>query len=257
MTDAFHRCINLLTVGGFWGRREGVLVLLTLILVAILCIVLRELFVVVRNKRHIRRLPPPSITLAQAAAYQNQVFQEICRRSTGPSWRGVCMADYFMDHGWNRAGTMLILAEPLKHRLIKTCGWKFGIYGPTRTGWDEYRKNFMWAGGSEAVHISASSGGFIVANVSSPHAVAQAGHGNTADVHAVSHRQLFDALREDARSADPDEAVRAQEYADDLTEAVQTENPHRTDRILARINALLTSARSAFALTRDLLPPGT
>ncbi|MFI8848936.1 hypothetical protein [Streptomyces sp. 891-h] len=228
-----------------------------LIVVAILGIVLHELFVVIRDKRHVRRLPPPSITLTQAAAYQNQVFQEICRRSTGPNWRGVRMADYFTDHGWNRADAMLILAEPLKHRMIKACGWKFGTYGPTRTGWDEYRKNFMWSGGSEAVHISASSGGFIVANVSSPHAVAQGGHDNTADVHDISHRQLIDALRQDARSADSDEAVRAQEYADDLTEAVQTEDPHRTDQILTRINALLTSARSAFALTRDLLPPGT
>ncbi|WP_019354848.1 hypothetical protein [Streptomyces sp. AA1529] len=231
--------------------------LFTLIVLATLCIVLRELFVVVRDRRHRGRLPPPSITPAQAATYQNQVFREICRRSTGPGWRGIRMADYFADQGWNRADAMLILAEPLKHRLIKTYGWKSGTYGPTQAGWDEYRKNFMWAGGSEAVHISAHSGGFVVANVGSPHAVAQGGHGNTAGVHDVSHRQLIDALRADARSADPEEAVRAQEYADDLAEAVQAENPQRTDRVLARINALLSSARSAFALTSDLLPPGS
>jgi hypothetical protein len=68
---------------------------------------------------------------------------------------------------------------------------------------------------------------------------------------------VINALREDARSADPDEAVRAQEYADDLTEAVQTENSDRTDRILGRINALLATATAAFSLTRDLLPPGS
>ncbi|MGP3927259.1 hypothetical protein [Streptomyces sp. 8N616] len=229
----------------------------TLIAIIVLCMVLHGLFVGIRSKHHRRRLPHPSITPAQAAACQNQVFREICRRSKGPGWRAVRMADYFTDQGWNRADAMLILAEPLKHGLIKTYGWRFGMYGPTRTGWDEYRKNFMWAGGSEAVHISARSGGFIVANVNSPHAVAQGGHGNSADVRNVSHRQLIDALREDARSANPDEAVRAQEYADDLAEAVQTENPARADRILGRINALLTSANSAFALTRDLLPPGT
>ncbi|MFF1743588.1 hypothetical protein [Streptomyces mirabilis] len=166
------------------------------------------------------------------------------------------MADYFTDQGWNRADAMLILAEPLKHGLIKTYGWRFGTYGPTRTGWDEYRKNFMWQEGGGTVNISASGEGFVVANIDSHHAVAQGGDRNRADVRDVSHRQLVDALREDARSAEPDEAVRAQEYADDLAEAVQTESQARTDRILGRINSLLAAASSAFALTRDLLPPG-
>lgn len=230
---------------------------LSLIIAICLVLVLHQLFLGVRSRYHRRRLPPPSLTPGQAAALQNQVFREICRRSKGPGRRAVRMASYFTDQGWNRADALLILAEPLKHGLIKAYGWRFGIYGPTRTGWDEYRKNFMWAGGSEAVHISASSGGFIVANVNSPHAVAQGGHGNSAEARDVSHRQLIDALREDARSANPSEAARAQEYADDLTEAVQTESPARADRILGRINALLASASSAFTLTRDLLPPGT
>jgi hypothetical protein len=228
-----------------------------LFVIIVLGVVLHQLFLRIRSWHHRWRLPFPSLTAVQAAAFQNQVFREICRRSKGPHWQAVRMADYFTDQGWNRADAMLILAEPLKHGLIKTHGWQFGIYGPTRTGWLEYRKNFMWAGGSEAVHISSSSGGFIVANVNSPHAVAQGGHGNSADVRDVSHRQLIDALREDARSAHPDESVRAQEYADDLAEAVQTESPARADRILGRINTLLASASSAFTLTKDLLPPGT
>ncbi|WP_326806268.1 hypothetical protein OIE49_19015 [Streptomyces sp. NBC_01788] len=229
---------------------------MVLFLITVLCLALRQLFVWIRGMHHRRRLPPPAITSAQAAACQNQAFYEICRRSRGPGWRAVRMAEYFTDQGWNRADAMLILAEPLKHGLIKVYGWRFGMYGPTRTGWDEYRKNFMWSGGSEVVNISAGSGGFVVANVHSSHAVAQGGVGNSAKVRDVSHRQLIDALREDARSAEPDEAVRAQEYADDLAEAVQTENPARADRVLGRINALLVAARSAFALTRDLLPPG-
>lgn len=95
------------------------------------------------------------------------------------------------------------------------------------------------------------------ANVNSPHAVAQGGRGNSADLRDVSHRQLINALREDARNADRDEAARAQEYADDLAEAVQTENSDRVDRIIGRINALLATAKAAFSLTKDLLPPGT
>jgi hypothetical protein len=227
-----------------------------LIAIVVFSVALHALFVRSRRFYHRWRLPPPSIAPAQVEACQKQVFREICRRSDGPGWR-VHAADYFIDRGWNRADVMLILAEPIKHGLIKIRGWQFGTYVLTRRGWDEYRKNFMWTGGGEAVHISATSGGFVVANVNSPHAVAQGGRGNSADLRDVSHRQLINALREDARSADPDEAVRAQEYADDLTEAVQTENSDRTDRILGRINALLATATAAFSLTRDLLPPGT
>ncbi|GGO46393.1 hypothetical protein GCM10012287_16590 [Streptomyces daqingensis] len=73
----------------------------------------------------------------------------------------------------------------------------------------------------------------------------------------VSQQKLVEALKEDARSAEPEEAVRAREYAEDLEEAVRTESPARADRILGRINTLLSSATSAFSLTRDLLPPGS
>lgn len=225
-----------------------------LVVVLLLCMALRALFVWSRGRYHRFRLPPPSLAADQVDAFRKQVFRELCRRSDGPRWR-VDMADYFIDRGWNRADAMLILAEPLKHGLIRIQGWRFGTYGLTRRGWAEYRKNFMWTGGSE-MHISATSGGFIVANVNSDHAVAQGGRHNSADVRDVSHRQLINALREDARSADTDESLRAQEYADDLAEAVQTANADRTERILGRINALLASATSAFALTRDLLRPG-
>ncbi|MET9591879.1 hypothetical protein ABZY45_12990 [Streptomyces sp. NPDC006516] len=73
----------------------------------------------------------------------------------------------------------------------------------------------------------------------------------------VSHRHLVEALRTDARVAEPAEAGRAQEYADDLAEAVQEENPARIDRVPGRVNALLATAASAFSLTRGLLPPGS
>jgi len=38
---------------------------------------------------------------------------------------------------------------------------------------------------------------------------------------------------------------------------VQAENTERADRIIGPINALLTTAQSAFTLTRNLLPPVT
>ncbi|WP_335933640.1 hypothetical protein [Streptomyces sp. PTD5-9] len=79
---------------------------------------------------------------------------------------------------------------------------------------------------------------------------------NKADRRDVSNRQLIEALREDARGAEPDEAVRAQEYADDLADALGTGSSDRADRVLTRINTLLATARSAFLLTRELLPPG-
>ncbi|GGO46396.1 hypothetical protein GCM10012287_16600 [Streptomyces daqingensis] len=76
---------------------------------------------------------------------------------------------FHADYGWNRADAVLIVAEPVKHGLLKVRGWRFGSFSPTKAGWEEYRRNFMWSERSEAVHISASSGGFVVANVSSPH----------------------------------------------------------------------------------------
>lgn len=87
-------------------------------------------------------------------------------------------------------------------------------------------------------------------------AIAQGGDSNSAGMR-VSQQKLVEALKEDARSAEPEEAVRAREYAEDLEEAVRTESPARAGRILARINILLSSVSSAFSLTRDLLPPGS
>ncbi|MET8134753.1 hypothetical protein ABZV24_22845 [Streptomyces sp. NPDC005251] len=227
-----------------------------LIVPVVLCVALRALFVASRGMYHRWRLPRPSIALEQLETFQRQVFREVCRRSKDLSSQ-VRMANYFIGRGWNRADALLILHEPIKHGLIKIRGWRFGTYGPTRRGWAEYRKNFMWTGGSEAVDIRAEPGGFVAVNVNSPHAVAQAGPGNRVDQGDVSHRQLIDALREDARTAVPGEAARAQEYAEDLGEAVQAGSPDRTARILNRINALLVTAGSAFSLTRGLLPPGT
>lgn len=227
-----------------------------LIVLAVLCLAAYQVFSTVRRAVHRSRLPPPSVDPSQVATYQRQAFQEIARRSNGPGFR-VGMREYFASRGWNRADATLILEEPLKHGMLKVKGVRFGSYGLSRRGWKEYRKNFMWMGRDEEVHISAGSGGFVVANVNSPRAVAQVGHGNSADQREISHHLLADALRRDAQSAEPGEAARAQEYADDLSEAVQAENTERADRIIGRINALLTTAQSAFTLTRNLLPPVT
>ncbi|KAA6201940.1 hypothetical protein F2B00_12275 [Streptomyces parvus] len=199
------------------------------------------------------RLPPPTIRPAQVEHLEKAVFREICRRAKGPG-SDVDMQGHFDEQGWNRGDATLILAEPLKHKLISVRGWSRAVYFPTRRGWNEYRRRFMMA---DSVSITASPGGFVAANINSAHGVAQSGYGHRADRHDVSHQHLVEALRTDARAAEPSEGVRAQEYADDLAEAVQEENPARVDRILSRVNALLETATSAFSLTRGLLPPGT
>ncbi|MFB7914046.1 hypothetical protein [Streptomyces sp. NPDC056061] len=227
-----------------------------LLVVAIAYALLRALFLFARKTYHGWRLPPPSITSAHVGAFQRQTFQEICRRASRPG-QDVRMTDYFDGRGWNHADALLIVAEPLKHQMIKTRGWRFGVYCPTRKGWAEYRTNFMWTGSEEAVQIFADNGSFVATNINSPHASVQVRHGNTTDQRHVSNRQLIEALREDARRADGDEAVRAQEYADDLAEAVRTESSDRVNRVLGRVNALLATAQSAFSLTRELLPPSS
>ncbi|MGW8888863.1 hypothetical protein [Streptomyces sp. NPDC055749] len=166
------------------------------------------------------------------------------------------MADYFIERGWNRADAMRILDEPLKHKLIKVKGWRFGAYGVTRKGWAEYESKFLWTGDG-GVHISSATGGFVVANVNSAQAVAHGGFGNRTNAADIPHQRLIDALQADAGTATPDEAVRAREYADDLASAVDAQDADKTARILGRINALLSTATAAFALTRELLPPGS
>jgi len=165
------------------------------------------------------------------------------------------MSGYFVRQGWNRADAMLVMAELVKHRLVRVEGWSFGKYAVTKRGWDKYGEIFL-AGSSQDVHISARDGGFVVANVHSPYGGAHGGTGNQAGRSDISHRELIHALRTDAEGATPDESVRAREYADDLSEAVQADNPDRTDRVLSRINQLLAGASSAFSLTRTLPHPG-
>ncbi|MFF4488566.1 hypothetical protein ACFY0F_19075 [Streptomyces sp. NPDC001544] len=85
--------------------------------------------------------------------------------------------------------------------------------------------------------------------------VAHGGYGNRANGPDIPHQQLTEALRTDAHAATPDEAVRAREYADDLASAVDAQDTDRTARILARINALLSTATAAFTLTRGSPAP--
>ncbi|WUH92041.1 hypothetical protein OG900_19265 [Streptomyces sp. NBC_00433] len=223
------------------------------VVIALLCWAVYGLFTWIRGITHRWRLPAPSIAPGRLEKYQGQAFREVCRRAKSPGMH-VAMADYFAERDWNRADAMRILAEPLKHRLIKVKGWRFGGYGVTRKGWTEYERRFIWTGG-EGVHISSSTGGFVVANVNSPHAVAHGGYGNRTNTPDIPHQQLIDALRADAAAATPDESVRAQEYADDLASAVDAQDTDRTTRVLGRINALLATATAAFSLTRQLLPP--
>ncbi|MFF5338895.1 hypothetical protein [Streptomyces sp. NPDC013181] len=214
-------------------------------------------YVKLRTMAHRWRLPDPSITRTQLDLFQKQAFQEICRRSPSLGAR-VRLGPYFEERNWNRADAMLVLAEPVKHRLVRIEGWRFGSYALTRKGWREYRKHFMWTGSSdESMHITASEGGFAAVNVNSPHGVAQSsGRDSRADLSGISYQHLASALRADAEGAPPEEAVRAREYAEDLTDAVDAQDTDRANRILGRVNALLSTASSAFSLTRNLLPPG-
>ncbi|MFI5774734.1 hypothetical protein ACIA74_41030 [Streptomyces sp. NPDC051658] len=107
------------------------------------------------------------------------------------------------------------------------------------------------------MHITASAGGFAAVNVNSPHGVTQnSGRDSSADLSGISYHRLATALRADSESAQPEEAVRAREYAEDLTDAAGAQDTDRGNRVLGRVNALLTTASSAFILTRNLLPPG-
>ncbi|KIF00468.1 hypothetical protein PL81_41060 [Streptomyces sp. RSD-27] len=226
----------------------------TIVLLWLLVLAVRGLFLWARGAFHRARLPPRTLPRGQIDAYQKQAFQELCRRVRDHGFVAD-MTDYFDGRGWNQADALAVFEEPIKHGMVKQRGLRFGRYSVTRKGFAEYQKNFMWSGGGDAVNISASAGGFVVANVNSQHAVAHGGIGNRLEQHDVSHRQLIDALRMDARSAEPAEAVRAQEYADDLASAVDAQDSDRTDRVLARINSLLSTAGTAFALTRALLSP--
>lgn len=225
------------------------------VLVGLLCWLVYRGFLWARGVVHRLRLPQPSVAPGQLEMCQGQAFREICRRAERPGGH-VEMNDYFTERGWNRADALRILAEPLKHRLIKVKGWWFGGYSVTRKGWSEYESKFIWSGG-DGVHISSASGGFVVANVNSPQAVAHGGYGNRANAPDIPHQRLIDALRTDAGTETSDEAVRAREYADDLASAVDAQDTDGTTRILGRINALLASATAAFTLTRELLPPGS
>ncbi|MER5370245.1 hypothetical protein [Streptomyces sp. NPDC002722] len=225
------------------------------VVIALFCWLIYRIFVGIRGAVHRWRLPEPSLAPSQLEMCQGQAFREICRRSASPGPQ-VTMTDYFAERGWNRADAMRILAEPIKHKMIKIKGWRFGGYSVTRKGWSEYERKFIWTGG-EGVHISSTTGGFVVANVNSAHAVAHGGYGNRANASDIPHQQLIDALRTDAATATSDEGVRAREYADDLAAAVDSQDADRTTRILARINALLSTATTAFTLTRELLPPNS
>ncbi|WP_330237644.1 hypothetical protein [Streptomyces sp. NBC_00525] len=228
------------------------------VLVLVLCVALAyAAYAKLRTTLHRWKLPAPSISPAQLNLYQKQAFQEICRRSPSLGTR-VRMGPYFDERQWNRADAMLVLAEPVKHKLVRIDGWRFGSYALTRKGWREYRKNFMWTGsGGDSMHITASEGGFAAVNINSPHGVAQSsGRDSTADLSGITYHQLATALKADAEGAPPEEAVRAREYAEDLTDAAGAQDADRANRILGRVNALLGTATSAFSLTRSLLPPG-
>ncbi|MFJ1937952.1 hypothetical protein ACIOGZ_35505 [Kitasatospora sp. NPDC088160] len=107
---------------------------------------------------------------------------------------------------------------------------------------------------SRQFNISASHGGFVGGfNIDSSGATAQAGGSNTADAQHAEYRRIADALRSDSESSTGAESHVARSYAEDLVEAAGSHDQARVDRLLMRIRELLSSASSAFTLTRGIM----
>jgi hypothetical protein len=86
------------------------------------------------------------------------------------------------------------------------------------------------------------------------------GEGNIGKVHyqaapqVAAYREIVDALRADATTAQGVDGHAARSYADDLEEALSADDPSRVDRVIGRIKGLLDVATSAFAMSRGLPP---
>ncbi|MEU9194889.1 hypothetical protein [Streptomyces hundungensis] len=104
----------------------------------------------------------------------------------------------------------------------------------------------------ENISIRADRGSIVGGiNIKSNGAAAQTGHSNEANLRYVAYQRVVEALRTDALATEGLEAAAAQNNADDLEEAAAAQDRPRIDRVLGRINSLLSTASSAFALTRE------
>ncbi|MFI0982603.1 hypothetical protein ACH4SP_37040 [Streptomyces sp. NPDC021093] len=177
-----------------------------------------------------------------------EVFTVIC--SLADPKTPVAMGRYFKDQGWNERDVREIL-RPINPSLITRQTPFFHVYMPTERGLNIYGGLIM-SDPAEHVNIWAGRGSFVGGiNIGSSGATAQAGHSNTAATRYATYQRIAEALRGDAEAAEGLEATSALDNADDLEEAIASQDQPRIDRILGRINSLLSGASSAFALTRE------
>ncbi|MET8542629.1 hypothetical protein ABZW03_18530 [Kitasatospora sp. NPDC004799] len=103
-------------------------------------------------------------------------------------------------------------------------------------------------------NISASHGGFVGGfNIDSSGATAQVGGSNTTGAQNAEYHRIAEALRSDSESSIGAESHIARSYAEDLIEAADSRDQVRVDRLLTRIRELISSASSAFTLTRGIM----
>ncbi|MEU8463716.1 hypothetical protein [Streptomyces sp. NPDC029003] len=123
-------------------------------------------------------------------------------------------------------------------------------------GWD-LAKGFMLGSRLQTCtimrHIWASEGSFVGGiNIKSSGATAQAGSLNSASTHVSVYKRVAESLRADAENANRLEADVARNYADDLTGAIGAQDQSRIDQVIGRIRGLISTATSAFSLTREI-----
>ncbi|WUX99189.1 hypothetical protein OG428_22975 [Streptomyces sp. NBC_01422] len=197
-----------------------------------------------------RRLPALSVPQQDIPKLAREAFEVICRSSSGPN-QPVNMSQYFKAQRWNERDIRCIF-DPISPVLVKQHGLFTRTYMPTERGLDVYGRIVM-SESAERVNIWASEGSFVGGiNIKSSGATAQAGSLNSAFTQVSIYQRVAESLRADAENANTLEADVACNYADDLTEAIGAQDQSRIDQVLGRINGLITTATSAFSLTREV-----
>lgn len=197
-----------------------------------------------------RRLPELSVPPEQIPMLAREAFEVICRHASGPD-HPVNMSRYFKARGWNERDIRCIF-EPISPVLVKQHSFFTRSYMPTERGLDVYGRMVM-SEPAEQINVWASGGGFVGGiNIKSGGATAQVGNMNSASAQLSAYQRVVESLRADAENADGLEADLARDYADDLADAVGTQDQSRIDQVIERINRLISSAGSAFSLTREI-----
>ncbi|WP_405944303.1 hypothetical protein [Streptomyces sp. NBC_00932] len=197
-----------------------------------------------------RRCPALSVRPQDVPQLAREAFGFICRCASGPDGP-VDMSRYFEVRGWNEQDIRSIF-ESLCPVLVKRHSLFSRWYMPTERGLNVYGSSVM-SEPSEQVNIWASGGGVVGGiNIKSGGATAQVGSLNAASSQFATHQRVVEALRADAEGAEGLEADVAVAFADDLAEAVNAQDAGRVDQVLDRVRGLISTASSAFSLTREI-----